>query len=331
MRLNMRNLIKKLTALAMFVCLVPFLKLLLPAPLQSADTIHLARLAIEWQRFPVDTEAIGGDNTSIPIHVDVQSVSKHLLKTWHTPNKKIFENNSMIKQFMPTMSLEERTDLLVTFETFVRACDWANLTYFLFSGSMLGAYRHHGFIPWDDDVDLVMDSSDWRKIRNVLSRVPGFELYAPSKVQWKFYRKDLPLVPGKPFKWPHIDIFFFKEDSTHVWALTGGIKTELVIPKEDIFPLQTRPFENRHVAVPCKMDEMILKQYGIHNCLSLAYSHKDSVPVDSSDVQTVPCEQLYHIFPFVFRHKDPISGNILETLKRGDKVLRNISIQQRCR
>ena len=320
-----------MTALVMFVCLVPFLKLLLPTPLQSADTFHLARLALEWQRFPVGAEAIGGDNTTIPIHVDVQSIKNHLQKTWHTPDRKIFENNSMIRQFMPAMSLSERTNLLVTFETFVRACEWSNLTYFLFSGSMLGAYRHHGFIPWDDDIDLVMNGSDWRKIRNVLSRVSGFELYAPSNVQWKFYKKDLPLVTGKPFKWPHVDIFFFKEDTTHVWALTAGIKTELVIPREAIFPLQTRPFENRRASVPCKIDDMVLKQYGIHDCFSLAYSHKESVPVDSSDVQAVPCKMLYDIFPFVFRHKDPTTGRIVETLKRGKHILRNISIEQRCR
>lgn len=42
-----------------------------------------------------------------------------------------------------------------------RVCKKHNLTYFLWSGSMLGAVRHHGVIPWDDDIDLIMPRKDY--------------------------------------------------------------------------------------------------------------------------------------------------------------------------
>lgn len=52
-------------------------------------------------------------------------------------------------------------DLLFEFD---RVCKKHNLTYFLFFGSLLGAIRHKGFIPWDDDLDLCMFRSDYKKL-----------------------------------------------------------------------------------------------------------------------------------------------------------------------
>ena len=38
-----------------------------------------------------------------------------------------------------------------------------NITYYLMGGSALGAMRHKGFIPWDDDFDVFMDSDNYFK------------------------------------------------------------------------------------------------------------------------------------------------------------------------
>ena len=42
-----------------------------------------------------------------------------------------------------------------------RVCRELGITYFLDSGSVLGALRHGGFIPWDDDIDLGMPRADY--------------------------------------------------------------------------------------------------------------------------------------------------------------------------
>ncbi len=66
---------------------------------------------------------------------------------------------------MKLMSAEEikkvQIDMLEAFHNF---CNENGIRYFLDAGSLLGAIRHDGFIPWDDDIDLGMPRVDYDKV-----------------------------------------------------------------------------------------------------------------------------------------------------------------------
>lgn len=67
---------------------------------------------------------------------------------------------------------------LEIFEEIIRICQQNDIEYFIIGGTALGAVRHEGFIPWDDDIDIGMTREDYDKfLKKAQSELaPGYFL-----------------------------------------------------------------------------------------------------------------------------------------------------------
>ncbi|MDF2870901.1 MAG: hypothetical protein K0R05_2476 [Anaerocolumna sp.] len=88
------------------------------------------------------------------------------------------KNNDKIRKIQHT------TNYLL--ENFARICEENNIAYWIQGGTLLGAIRHNGFIPWDDDADVGMMRQDLNKLKEILKKNEEFELS-------DFYHFDAPL------------------------------------------------------------------------------------------------------------------------------------------
>ena len=82
------------------------------------------------------------------------------------------DHNALRERFNPEGSLLRRQqmrmlDILLEVD---KICKRHDIQYWLSSGTLIGAMRHDGFIPWDDDLDIEMMRSDYLRLMEVLPK-----------------------------------------------------------------------------------------------------------------------------------------------------------------
>lgn len=76
-------------------------------------------------------------------------------------------NNSIITP-------EEQKQIMLEMLRFLdKICRKNNIKYSLIGGSLIGAIRHKGYIPWDDDIDIILTEDNYSKLKSILDKETG--------------------------------------------------------------------------------------------------------------------------------------------------------------
>lgn len=139
------------------------------------------------------------------------------------------KETELLKPITPENSKKLKTVLVGMLSDLQQVCMDNEIDVMLAYGSALGAVRHKGFIPWDDDLDVYMSRSDWNKFKSIFKSLMGdkYELEgpnanenAPKQTFAKIYLKGTDLTDIYDLNTPYlhgiyIDIFILDNLAGH--------------------------------------------------------------------------------------------------------------------
>ena len=102
----------------------------------------------------------------------------------------------------------DQKEMLKALVAFAEICEKHDIKWWLCSGTLLGAARHKGFIPWDDDMDVNMFEDDFRKLEKVLAELDSEDYFC---IKDKSTEEEL----YQPFD--YFDIYFFDTQSNTLY------------------------------------------------------------------------------------------------------------------
>ena len=97
------------------------------------------------------------------VQIEMVALKMDKLITWGIYDilyKVLMEGKRKMKDYIEQIAEVKKIELDILKE-FIRICHELNLTYYAAYGTVLGAIRHRGFIPWDDDIDVAMPREDY--------------------------------------------------------------------------------------------------------------------------------------------------------------------------
>ena len=252
--------------------------------------------------------------------------NKKKVESWFTVYHRNISGLPMItrkdlQSFSLTMNKSELGVIMKLLEVFTQTMEKHNLTYVIDGGSLLGTYRHHGPIPWDDDFDVLVNIDQRNNISKALETLsPEYVLFKGGGFRdgrWKLYSKEYSKqgYKRKKWKWPFLDIFWYKNNGTHIHDIfkNNDLKTS------DFYPLRKRPFGYLNVYAPCNVSAKLkVNKVDWNMCVTSKFNHRKEVWVKEKQI-SIPCKKLHKYFPFVLRFKT--EGVSVEYLKANNKIV----------
>ena len=134
---------------------------------------------------------------------------------------------------MKQLSIEDAKQIELEILDYIDTlCKKHNINYIINYGTLIGAVRHQGFIPWDDDIDMVISQKDFKRFCDYLkahphpnyvlqdnSTDPGFykewaclrDLRTENRSHENFNSENRRIHEAQKYRGLHIDIFLTKE------------------------------------------------------------------------------------------------------------------------
>lgn len=140
--------------------------------------------------------------------------SEYIQKQKNNPFEEYKKNNIDITTLPPATGQIRDVQLanLALLKELDYVCKQNNLTYWIDFGTLLGAVRHKGFIPWDDDIDVGMMREDYDKIIDAIKKsARNSDIYA----EQTYLGKSQTIIKIKHRKCSHIFIDIFPRDYTN--------------------------------------------------------------------------------------------------------------------
>jgi hypothetical protein len=181
--------------------------------------------------------------------------------------------------FKPGLTAEEREvlfSMLANIEQRLTDRSW-----FLYGGALIGCLLFGDLLPWDDDIDIVMDSLRALRLppHKVATKFPWKE--DPQRTTMKCYDPKRQRVGKYEYTFPFIDFSIFYEEGDEVKhkSVYGGIID--TFPREVVFPLKKVRFGSAHAFIPNDSDRMLKAKYGEDWATTVVppvWDHRHEVP-----------------------------------------------------
>jgi|GEM_PF-738094 len=240
----------------------------------------------------------------IKIHYIKQPMNKHLRKLkflairskfrrqLSLPGRDIYSLDMTIPDLRHTQlspSKKLRAIALRMLDCFHVFCANEGLCYCLGYGSLLGAVRHKGLIPWDDDIDLFMTRKSVQQLIAVCDKLPNSMVIKVMDYDFFKVMDRYSLISQDGKRGVALDIFIIDKNKSNWMLRNVHNQTYLHFTNSVFFPLIDLPFEGLSLKAP----------HDSHTVLKNIYGDYHILPPESERVPSHTSLDSIHIFDYV--------------------------------